>query len=87
MLPPPAPISAMSMAGTRSRKPEPRLRRLPCDRLPPISNSPARWIWQSSTTDALAVVPPMSTLIAFGPADPARERGGRDDAGRRARIR
>ena len=66
MLPPPAPTSAMSIAGTRSRKPLPRLRRLPCESAPPISNSPVRLSSSPSITDALAVVPPMSMLIAFG---------------------
>ena len=65
MLPPPAPTSAMSMAGTRSRKPPPLLSRLPCDMLPPISNSPVRLISPPSMTEALAVVPPMSMLIAL----------------------
>ena len=66
MLPPPAPTSAMSMAGTRSRKPPPLLSRLPCDMLPPISNSPVRLISYPSMMEAFAVVPPMSMLSALG---------------------
>ena len=66
MLPPPAPTSAMSIAGTRRRKPLPRFSRLPCESAPPISNSPVRLSSPPSMTDAFAVVPPMSMLIAFG---------------------
>ncbi len=66
MLPPPAPTSAMSIAGTRRRKPLPRFSRLPCESAPPISNSPVRLSSPPSITDAFAVVPPMSMLIAFG---------------------
>ena len=60
MLPPPAPISARSIVGVRSRYPEPRVRRVPELMPPPNSSSGAIAGAPSITTAALAVVPPMS---------------------------
>ena len=66
MLPPPAPTSAMSIAGVRRRYPPPLLSRLPREIGPPTSNSLDRRISYSSITEALVVVPPISRLMTFG---------------------
>src|SRR5215472_13991554 len=70
MLPPPAPTSAISIAGVRRRYPPPLLRRLPREIGPPTSNSLDRRISYSSITEALVVVPPISRLMTF--ATPSR---------------
>ena len=70
MLPPPAPTSAMSIAGVRRRYPPPLLSRLPREIGPPTSNSLDRRISYSSTTEALVVVPPISRLMTL--ARPSR---------------
>ena len=58
MLPPPAPISTISITGMRSGRPDPRLNR------PTRATSKLREDcgWPSSIRHTLAVVPPMSKL-------------------------
>ena len=73
--------------GTRSRNPQPRLSRLPCDSAAAdLELAGALDARRPRSTEALAVVPPMSMLIALRTADPPRQRRGRDHPGRRARL-
>ena len=60
----------MSIVGIRSSSPEPRISREPAESEPPTSYSRPRETAPFSISDAFAVVPPMSKVIAF--ANPSR---------------
>ena len=62
------------------------MRRLPAESEPPTSYSRPRAIAPPSTSDAFAVVPPMSKAIAIGDPEPPRDAERRDDPGRGAGL-